>query len=110
MTDYRKKILPLRASLKKVMHSDAIALRRELDRLVRARKKTAEGAFERRLTGLAARIQKSVQKREHRRERVPRYADLSHLPITAAKTAIVESIRNHPVTIISGETGSGKTT
>ena len=34
----------------------------------------------------------------------------SELPIVQHRDAITESIRNHPVTIICGETGSGKTT
>jgi ATP-dependent helicase HrpA len=32
------------------------------------------------------------------------------LPITAKKDEIIQAIRKHPVVIISGETGSGKTT
>jgi hypothetical protein len=42
MTDTRKQINTFRTLLKKMMHRDAIALRRELDRLVRSRKKLAD--------------------------------------------------------------------
>ena len=59
---------------------------------------------------LAPKIRGAVARRQRRREGVPRFEDLTHLPITAAKAAIIDSIRKHPVTIISGETGSGKTT
>jgi len=110
MIDHRKQIGRLRSRLKKVMHADAIALRRELDRLVRSRKKMSDAAFESRLDDLAANIRKAVDKRRRRLEGVPRFSDLPHLPITGAREAIIESIRNHPVTIVSGETGSGKTT
>ncbi|WP_319521554.1 ATP-dependent RNA helicase HrpA [uncultured Desulfosarcina sp.] len=110
MKDSHKQIQSLRALLKKVMHADAIVLRRELDRLVRSRKKMADSAFEGRLDNLTARIRTAVDKRRRRLAGVPRFSDLPHLPITGAKEAIVESIRNHPVTIVSGETGSGKTT
>jgi hypothetical protein len=54
MTDTRKQINTFRTLLKKMMHRDAIALRRELDRLVRSRKKLADGTFARRLDALAA--------------------------------------------------------
>ena len=40
MTDSQKQIDQLRTLLKKVMHSDGIALRRELDRLARSSKKS----------------------------------------------------------------------
>ena len=110
MTDNQKQIDQFRNLIKTAMHSDAIALRRELDRLVRSRKKMADAEMARRLNGLAPKIRDAVARRQRRREGIPRFQDLTHLPITAAKAAIIDSIRNHPVTIISGETGSGKTT
>ena len=110
MIDNRKQIDQFRKLLKKVMHGDAIALRRELDRLVRLRKKPADDDVTRRLANLAPRIRDAVARRRRRREGVPRFQDLTHLPITDAKAAIVDAIQKHPVTIISGETGSGKTT
>lgn len=110
MTDNRKQIDFLRTLLKKAMHGDAVALRRELDRLARPRKKLADEAVARRLKGLESRIRGAVAARRCRRERVPRFTDLPHLPITDAKAAIVDTIQRCPVTIISGETGSGKTT
>ena len=110
MTDKQKQINQIRALLKKAMHSDAIALRREVDRLVRSRKKLDDARFVRRLNGLASKIREAVARRRRRRDGVPRFHDLTHLPITDAKAAIIDSIRNYPVTIISGETGSGKTT
>ncbi len=53
----------------------------------------------------------SVAERQRRADAVP--ADLGYddqLPITAKKDEIVSAIRENPVVIISGETGSGKTT
>ena len=40
----------------------------------------------------------------------PRVSFPEKLPITAKKTDIVDAIRKHPVVIISGDTGSGKST
>jgi len=106
----QKQFDQFRTLLKKTMHSDAIVLRRELERLVRPRKKLEDDEIARRLNGLELRIGGAVAKRKRRREGVPRFQDLAHLPITEAKAAIIDSIHKHPVTIISGETGSGKTT
>ncbi len=110
MTDTHKSTDHIRTLLKKVMHGDAIALRHELDRLVRSRKNLPEAEVSRRLDNLARRSLDAVARRQRRFERVPCFQDLPHLPITHAKSAIVDAIRNHPVIIISGETGSGKTT
>ena len=110
MPDDHKKIDQLRTLLKKAMHSDAITLRRKLDRLARSRKKMADEQLARHLNGLATKIHDAIARMQRRRERVPRFQNLTHLPITQAKAAIIDSIRNHSVTIISGETGSGKTT
>jgi ATP-dependent helicase HrpA len=110
VTGNPKQVNQLRALLKQAMHSDAITLRRELDRLVRSRKKMADAEMARRVNGLGMKIRDAVDRRRRRQERVPRFQDLGHLPITAAKTQIIDSIHNQPVTIVSGETGSGKTT
>ncbi|MDD5167943.1 MAG: ATP-dependent RNA helicase HrpA, partial [Syntrophales bacterium] len=45
-----------------------------------------------------------------RRELVPEITYDPDLPITARRDDIIRTIRDHQVTIISGETGSGKTT
>jgi ATP-dependent helicase HrpA len=53
---------------------------------------------------------RSVQLRHLRHERVPQIEYPQNLPITAKKEEIVAAIKAHPVVIIAGETGSGKTT
>ena len=45
-----------------------------------------------------------------RRARLPRIVYASALPILERKNDIVSAIREHPVVVITGETGSGKTT
>lgn len=47
----------------------------------------------------------------HRRSEIRRRLEYpSELPITAHREAIVDALRRHPVVIVAGETGSGKTT
>ncbi len=55
-------------------------------------------------------IAKSEAKREARAASVPAIALDDSLPITAEAERIVDLIRRHPVVVIAGETGSGKTT
>lgn len=55
-------------------------------------------------------IQSSQQRQERRASSAPVTDYPSNLPIVAHREEIIETIRNHPVTIICGETGSGKTT
>ena len=92
------------------MHSDTIALRHQLDRLARSSARMDDAAFARRLGTLESQLQAAAGRKRKRRQNLPRFEDLSHLPITQAKAEIIDSLKNHPVTIISGETGSGKTT
>ncbi|GAB6908340.1 ATP-dependent helicase HrpA [Desulfosarcina cetonica] len=92
------------------MHADRLLLRRQLDRLNRRRKSLDEAAFARQMADLTTRVEAAVLHRQRRLERVPRFDDLDHLPITVAKADIIDAIRSHPVVIIAGETGSGKTT
>ena len=110
MTNSRNQISQFRKTLKTLMHSDTIALRRQLDHLLRSRNRLAEEAFAKRLAGLESHLQAAAERKRRRGEGVPRFDDLPHLPITDAKNAIIDSLVSHPVTIISGETGSGKTT
>ena len=104
----RNSIDQFRKTLKTLMHSDTIILRRQLDQLLRSRNRLAQEAFAARLANLEARLQAAVERKCRRCEGVPRFDDLPHLPITDAKNAIIDSLANHPVTIISGETGSGE--
>ena len=84
---------------------------RELGRL-RAKKAGALPAdkLRGRVERLEQRLQKSSRKRNQRQKNVPRYSDIDSLPITSKKTNIIQAIKQHPVIIVSGETGSGKTT
>ncbi|MBN1932634.1 MAG: ATP-dependent RNA helicase HrpA [Desulfobacterales bacterium] len=52
----------------------------------------------------------TINKASLRQRNKPTWADNPDLPITAKKDEIITAIKNNPVVIISGETGSGKTT
>ncbi len=64
----------------------------------------------RRLDALAADIAASAAKRQARAAAKPAIRLDESLPISARAEEIVELIRKHPVVVIAGETGSGKTT
>ena len=57
-----------------------------------------------------ARLAQSVAQRESRAASLPRAPVDPTLPIATEAERIVELIRDHPVVVIAGETGSGKTT
>jgi len=89
------------------MRADRVALLRDLGKLQYVKNpgdlEQAAGRLERRL-GLAA------AKKEKRRANLPRVSYPGALPIAARRADIVRAIRENPVVIITGETGSGKTT
>jgi len=62
------------------------------------------------LAQLAERLERSAAERERRYRLRPRLHYPPSLPITAKRQEIVRAIRHHPVVIISGETGCGKST
>ena len=62
------------------------------------------------LNKLRADIKTSATKKEARLKSLPQPQYPADLPIVAHREAIIESIAKNPVTIICGETGSGKTT
>ncbi|WP_319557669.1 ATP-dependent RNA helicase HrpA [Thiomicrorhabdus sp.] len=57
-----------------------------------------------------ARLEKSIEQVELRRQAVPKIEYDNFLPIAAKKDLLVELIRENQVVVIAGETGSGKTT
>ena len=63
-----------------------------------------------RLQHLQKRLQTSIRKKQWRKTNRPEINYPAALPILEKKNEIITAIKNHPVLIISGETGSGKTT
>ena len=59
---------------------------------------------------LLEQARESAAWRERRRVSVPSVSYPPDLPISSRRAEIVEAIRKHPVVVVAGETGSGKTT
>ena len=105
---FQKKLEKQFRSLGRTMIRDRHPIRRELKKLQRA--KTPGEKEEKALTRLAKKIEASSNERKKRSARHPQLNYNTDLPVTARRDEIVETIRQHQVVIISGETGSGKTT
>ena len=111
MKQFDKKIKHIKSLLPEVMIADRRFALRELGRL-RGKKAKALPAdkLRDRLERLERRLETSRRKRIERQKNVPQFSDIDSLPITAKKTDIIKAIKQHPIVIVSGETGSGKTT
>ena len=93
------------------MAVDRMAAVREIERLTRKKAKTLpDEKMRARLDRLEKRLQASAARRTRRRRNRPIFSYNQDLPITAKKDAIIRAIQQHAVIIVSGETGSGKTT
>jgi hypothetical protein len=106
MTDPR--IDELRQLLPRCMLSDWVRLGARAARWVREGRPVGEGPHP--LDRLMEQARSSIERRELRAQTMPRPQYPPGLPITARKDDIVAAIRAHPVVVIAGETGSGKTT
>ncbi|MFM8420473.1 MAG: ATP-dependent RNA helicase HrpA, partial [Verrucomicrobiota bacterium] len=98
----------LRGLLPRCLLWDWVRIGSRLVRLLRDRRH--ESRHDALLDRLLADARASAELRELRAAHVPRPTYPPDLPITARKDDIVAAIRAHPVVVIAGETGSGKTT
>ena len=89
------------------MRADRVGLLREMGKLQGMRKpeEIAQG-----IARLEKKLAAAAAKKERRRNSLPRVSIPEALPIAARRADIVDAIRKNPVVIITGETGSGKTT
>ena len=93
------------------MIADRVAAVGEIERLTGKKAKPLPAHRMRvRLERLEKRLTASARKRARRQKNLPKFSYQDDLPITAKKTDIIRAIKHHPVVIVSGETGSGKTT
>ena len=97
--------------LPKALIADRYKIGREISRIKQSKAKTPPGEKNnKRLILLEKKLQKSIKKRSWRKINRPEPIYNDALPILSKKDDIIDSISNNPVVIISGETGSGKTT
>src|SRR5689334_12692539 len=95
-------------SIDAVLRRDQFRLRRERDRLRDQRLRGNDVAAAE--ATLAGKIAASAAARAARVASVPAIAYPEELPISGARDEIRRAIEQHPVVIVCGETGSGKTT
>jgi ATP-dependent helicase HrpA len=110
--DFRKTLKSLEQNLTHCMVKDRHGLRRDL---LRIKERIPDGGLAGEgwgasITSLEQRFRESMDRCRTRRKSVPRLSYNPDLPITLRKDEIIESIRTRQVLILSGETGSGKTT
>lgn len=90
---------------------DRMAARRRLNYLRRGRgSKQNTAAQKRYLVDLIQRLERSAEVRQRKIAALPDLSFDPELPICAKKDDIIAAIQSHQVVIVSGETGSGKTT
>jgi ATP-dependent helicase HrpA len=90
------------------MLADQLRFTRRLATL--ARKARGKNGLRRARARLREDIARSAERRQRRLSVLPRPELSADLPIASAWDEIAETIQRHPVTIVCGETGSGKTT
>ena len=101
----------LQKELAKAMALERYVVSRRLARFKERLKKTApDQENHKQLDRLARQVHRSVKQREQRQAARLRPALDLPLPIADKKEAIMAAIRKHQVVIISGQTGSGKST
>ena len=93
------------ALLPACMLKDGMEIARQLRQIQRQKRRDTG-----RLKNLKVRAERSAALRKDRGENPLSVTYPEALPISARKDEIVRAIREHPVVIVAGETGSGKTT
>jgi ATP-dependent helicase HrpA len=111
LVKFDKEIRKLNSLLPRVLVADRMAALQEIERLTRKKPKPQSAdEIGARLDRLEKRLKASESKRARRQKNLPKFSYNEELPITAKKDEIIQAICRHPVIIVSGETGSGKTT
>ncbi|MGM0662642.1 MAG: ATP-dependent RNA helicase HrpA [Thermodesulfobacteriota bacterium] len=106
-----KRIAGIRSRLKHAMIADQWAIKRRLRSVSgKSARNMPPSELEKRLKDLERGMDSSIRRREARLQGLPRILYPEHLPIFSKREEIVRAVQDHPVVIISGDTGSGKST
>lgn len=103
------------SSLREIEHSIPLAMQADqflLRKLLRTVKDAERSGkpFDRLMAKLQSQLEKSRRQRDERAVWQPRLNWDQELPVVARKPEIIDTIRDHQVVVICGETGSGKST
>lgn len=110
MKTHTKIIQEIESLLPEAFPRDRFSAGRTLGEIKRLSSGNIDEKQVRELTRLKNRLRSSVNKRKDRKSRVPEPSFDPALPITIKKDEIIAAIKSNRVVIISGETGSGKST
>ncbi len=106
-----KRIAGIRSRLNQAMIVDQWTIKKRLRSVSgKAAGNKRPGELEKRLDNLERLLKSSVRRREARLQGLPTIRYPEHLPIFSMRGEIVRAVQDHPVVIISGDTGSGKST
>jgi len=106
-----KRIERIRSALPEAMIQDQWVIRRGLRSVSgKSGRSKPSGFVKKRLDELERLLEASLQRRRSRLKGRPQPIYPEHLPIFRKKEEIVRAVQDHPVVIVSGETGSGKST
>jgi len=111
LTDIERIYKKIRSRQRKVMRVDKRSILKELDRTWEKYKSSKDDIKTLELlNSINQRLNQSIRRKARRQAHIPKITYPQSLPILQKKDEIVESIKRHQVTVITGETGSGKTT
>ncbi len=106
----RAVIRRIRTHLPQAMLKDRSYVRYKLNRLQKTGRVEDQKLVIEELKSLEKKLVSSIEQRNSRAGRVPQVSFPQELPISARSREIIKAIQDHPVVIISGETGCGKST
>lgn len=108
MPDLDAQLSDLRTQIPNTMLRGQFQIRSELNRILADRKSGKD--IESRVAALTERVTQSVLTRTTREKNLPVPAIDKELPIFERQAEIIDAIQSNQVVVISGETGSGKST
>ena len=112
MSIFEARIKTIHDKLSQIMIYDKYRIMRELDSI--NPKKLHSRKYNENLSkiieSLEKRVAKSISKAESRKKNIPPLYYPENLPITTKRNEIISAIKNSPVIVIEGDTGSGKST